>query len=34
MVFKLILTILLLGILIVGVLNLWYPFGFEGVHWP
>ena len=34
MVFKLVVILLLLSILIVGALELWYPFGFEGVHYP
>ena len=34
MVFKLILLIILFGILTVGIIDLWYPFGFEGVHFP
>ncbi len=34
MVFRIILLMLLLSILTVGVLQLWYPFGFEEIHWP
>jgi len=34
MVFRIILLIILFGILAVGVIDLWYPFGFEGIHWP
>ena len=34
MVFKLIVLILLLSILTIGVLDLWHPYGFEGIHFP
>jgi len=34
MVFKLILLVLLISILTICGLQLWYPYGFEGIHWP
>ena len=34
MIIKIIIILLLLGILTVNLLQLWHPFGFEGIHYP
>ena len=34
MIIKIIMILLLLGILTVSTLQLWHPFGFEGIHYP